>query len=94
MARVEPPELIMLYFSLLATVVFFLPTLYVWHNPTPGELASLGAVAVLGIVNQVCFIAACRVGEMTVVAPIDYTRLLFAGILGYGVFGEVAGCLR
>ncbi len=89
MARVEPPELIMLYFSLLATVVFFLPTLYVWHNPTPGELASLGAVAVLGIVNQVCFIAACRVGEMTVVAPLDYTRLLFAGILGYAVFGEI-----
>lgn len=89
MARVEPPELIMLYFSLLATVVFFLPTLYVWHSPTPGELASLGAVAVLGIVNQVCFIAACRVGEMTVVAPIDYTRLLFAGILGYAVFGEI-----
>lgn len=89
MARVEPPELIMLYFSLLATVVFFLPTLYVWHSPTPGELASLGAVAVLGVVNQVCFIAACRVGEMTVVAPIDYTRLLFAGILGYAVFGEI-----
>lgn len=89
MARVEPPELIMLYFSLLATAVFFLPTLYVWHSPTPGELASLGAVAVLGIVNQVCFIAACRVGEMTVVAPIDYTRLLFAGILGYAVFGEI-----
>jgi drug/metabolite transporter (DMT)-like permease len=89
MARVEPPELIMLYFSLLATAVFFLPTLYVWHSPTPGELASLGAVAVLGIVNQVCFIAACRVGEMTVVAPLDYTRLLFAGILGYAVFGEI-----
>lgn len=89
MARVEPPELIMLYFSLLATVVFFLPTLYVWHSPTPEELASLGAVAVLGIVNQVCFIAACRVGEMTVVAPLDYTRLLFAGILGYAVFGEI-----
>jgi drug/metabolite transporter (DMT)-like permease len=89
MARVEPPELIMLYFSLLATAVFFLPTLYVWHSPTPGELASLGAVAVLGIVNQVCFIAACRVGEMTVVAPLDYTRLLFAGILGYTAFGEI-----
>jgi drug/metabolite transporter (DMT)-like permease len=89
MARVEPPELIMLYFSLLATVVFFVPTLYVWRAPTPVELVLLGAVAVLGIVNQVCFIAACRVGEMTVVAPLDYTRLLFAGILGYAVFGEI-----
>lgn len=89
MARVEPPELIMLYFSLLATVVFFVPTLYVWHTPTPVELALLGTIAVLGTVNQVCFIAACRVGEMTVVAPLDYTRLLFAGILGYAVFGEI-----
>jgi drug/metabolite transporter (DMT)-like permease len=26
---------------------------------------------------------------MTVVAPLDYSRLLFAGILGYAVFGEV-----
>ncbi len=89
MARVEPPELIMLYFSLLAMVVFFVPTLYIWHTPAPVELALLGAVAVLGTVNQVCFIAACRVGEMTVVAPLDYTRLLFAGILGYAVFGEI-----
>ncbi len=89
MARVEPPELIMLYFSLFAMVVFLVPTLYVWHTPTLVELALLGAVAVLGIVNQVCFIAACRIGEMTVVAPLDYSRLLFAGILGYAVFGEV-----
>ncbi len=89
MARVEPPELIMLYFSLFAMVVFLVPTFYVWHTPTPVELALLGVVAVLGIVNQVCFIAACRIGEMTVVAPLDYSRLLFAGILGYAVFGEV-----
>ncbi|MEE8334039.1 MAG: DMT family transporter [Alphaproteobacteria bacterium] len=89
MARVEPPELIMLYFSLFAMVVFLVPTLDVWHTPTLVELALLGAVAVLGIVNQVCFIAACRIGEMTVVAPLDYSRLLFAGILGYAVFGEV-----
>ncbi len=70
-------------------VVFLLPALYVWHMPTPVELAALGAVAVLGIANQVCFITACRVGEMTVVAPLDYTRLLFAGILGYVAFGEI-----
>jgi len=89
MARVEPPELIMIYFSLFAVVVFLVPTLYVWHTPTPVELALLGTVAVLGTVNQVCFIAACRVGEMTVVAPLDYTRLLFAGILGFAAFGEI-----
>jgi drug/metabolite transporter (DMT)-like permease len=89
LARVEPTELIMLYFSLLAMVVFLVPMLYVWHTPTPVELALLGGVAVLGVANQVFFIAACRVGEMTVVAPLDYTRLLFAGVLGYVAFGEI-----
>ena len=44
---------------------------------------------VLGIANQLFFIAACRVGEVTVLAPLDYTRLLFAGLFGYFLFGEI-----
>jgi len=89
LSRIEPAELIMLYFSVFAVVVFAVPAIYVWHAPTLLELALLVAMTVLGIANQLCFIAACRVGEVTVLAPIDYSRLLFAGLLGYFLFGEI-----
>jgi drug/metabolite transporter (DMT)-like permease len=80
---------LMLYFALLATAAFFYPAMRVWTAPTALEWLFLFGVAFLGALSQFCFIEACRVSEMSVVAPFDYSRLLFAGVLGYLLFAEV-----
>ena len=80
---------LMLYFALLASIVFFYPAMRVWTQPTAVEWIFLFGVALLGALSQFFFIEACRVSEMSVVAPFDYSRLVFAGLLGYALFGEI-----
>lgn len=46
-------------------------------------------IAVLiGIVAYYCIVSAMRVGEISFVTPFRYSRILFALVIGIGVFGE------
>lgn len=56
--------------------------------PTGLETLGLLAAIVSGVSAYYALTAAMRVGEIGVVAPFRYTRLLFALILGVGLFGE------
>jgi drug/metabolite transporter (DMT)-like permease len=56
--------------------------------PGPSELIRLLAALVIGGVGYYAIIAATRLGEISAVVPFRYTRLVFAMILGFMVFGE------
>jgi drug/metabolite transporter (DMT)-like permease len=63
--------------------------LITWRTPTLPDLGLLSALGILGLVNQACYIKGMSEGDAMVMAPIDYTRLVFAIILGYALFREV-----
>jgi len=48
----------------------------------------LTLIGVLAAVGQYINILALRAGETSALAPLDFTRLVFAGALGLMVFGE------
>ena len=50
--------------------------------------AQLGAAVIVGVLAYYSLTAAMRMGEISVVAPFRYTRLVFALILGSLVFAE------
>jgi len=56
--------------------------------PTAPGLAKLGAAALVGVLAYNAITVAMRTGEVSVVAPFRYTRLVFALILALVVFGE------
>jgi len=56
--------------------------------PTPQTLLLLAGAAAFGISAYAALTTAMRVGEVAVVTPFRYTRLLFAMLLGVSVFGE------
>lgn len=56
--------------------------------PDARSAAFLGAAIVCGIAGYYSITSAMRVGEVAVVTPFRYTRLLFALILGFLVFAE------
>lgn len=56
--------------------------------PGPAQWSKLVAVLVVGCLGYYAIVAATRVGEVSAVVPFRYTRLVFAMILGYYVFGE------
>ncbi len=58
----------------------------VW--PTAGQSGALAAAVIVGVLAYMALTGAMRTGEISVVAPFRYTRLVFAMALGVMVFGE------
>ncbi|AWD20624.1 DMT family transporter [Fuscovulum blasticum] len=56
--------------------------------PTPWQWAGLGGALIAGLFGYYAVVAAMRLGEVSVVAPYRYTRLVFAIVLAMVVFGE------
>jgi drug/metabolite transporter (DMT)-like permease len=56
--------------------------------PDLHALALIGGASVFGISAYAALTQAMRTGEVSVVAPFRYTRLLFAMLLGVAVFAE------
>lgn len=77
------------YFAALGLVFSAIPAAFVWQMPSDTDLALLFVIALLGTMGQLFAVYAWEAGEATAVAPFDYTRLIFAAIMGYILFAEV-----
>lgn len=67
--------------------------LFAVYNETPvvpsaPDAALMGAMLAVGLVAYWAIVAATRTGEVPVVTPFRYTRILFALVIGVAVFGE------
>lgn len=58
------------------------------HVPDARDMALLALMGALGVAAQMCNVRALQIGAASVVVPIDYTRLIFAAVIGFTVFGE------
>ena len=60
--------------------------------PTWRELAALIAIGIFGGLAHIFLTESYRLAEASLVAPFDYTSMLWALVLGYLVFSELPGC--
>jgi len=80
----------LLYWSASLGFLFTLPTAVMdWRWPHPTDLMLLCLMGVIATVNQVTYIKGMQAADAAVMAPIDYTRLVFAAAVGYFLFSEV-----
>ncbi|WP_193185900.1 DMT family transporter [Nisaea sediminum] len=91
LATTESPLTILFSFGIISTSIMTVPAILVWQEPTWSEMAMLLAVGALGSAGQACAVKGFKVGEATAVVPFDYSRLLFAGFIGFWLFGDVPG---
>jgi len=77
------------YFTLAGILVggAFLPFSFVM--PTPRDAVLLALVGLLGGVGQVLITDAVRYGPTSIVAPFDYTGMLYALVIGWMVWSDV-----
>ncbi|RPI42021.1 MAG: DMT family transporter [Betaproteobacteria bacterium] len=73
----------------LMSPMALVPALFVWVWPTWSELCWLVLAGLTGTLGQLAVTQAFRVADTTAVLPIDFTKLIWAALLGYLVFGEV-----
>ncbi len=60
-----------------------------WQPFAPVQLAWLAAASVFLVAGYFLIIQCMRQGEVSLTAPFRYSALLFAVVLGYGVWGDV-----
>lgn len=89
LSATEPTATIMLYVGLLTTLGMVGPALAVWVPPLSTDWGLIALVCGAGFIGQFMVIRALTAAEASALAPVDYVRLVFAGIAGFLVFGEV-----
>ena len=88
-SRYDGPVTLMFYTNIVSVTLIAIPTIFVWQTPNMTELAMLVAMGVLATASHNCFIRAFAMGEASVIAPVDYSRLIFAALAGWLVFASV-----
>ena len=89
LSSTEPPIRILFYYHLGGTAVFAVPAIVVWQTPVGIEwLLALG-IGVLTTMGMAAFVRGFAVGEASVIGPMEYTRLIYATILGFFIFAEI-----
>jgi drug/metabolite transporter (DMT)-like permease len=89
MVETEPTAAIVFYFSLTASVLALLSMPFGWVLPDPRTFALLVLAGLVGGVAQILVTSAFRFAPASMLAPYDYTSMLFAILLGFVLFGDL-----
>jgi len=88
LTHVDRPVTILSYQAIGVGLLMLAPMLWFWKTPTLEEAGLLVLIGAVSAAGQFINILALRAGEASALAPLDFTRLVFAGLLGLLVFGE------
>ena len=89
LTRTDSSVTITAWMVVLMSRMALVPALFVWVWPTWSDLCWLVVMGLAGTLGQLAVTQAFRVADTTTVLPIDFTKLVWAALLGYLVFGEV-----
>jgi len=80
---------ILLLQNLLPTLLLIVPAAFFWQPLHAADLRPIALVGLLATIGLLSVTWAFKHIEASRVAPIEYTGLVWAGLLGYFLFGEV-----
>jgi drug/metabolite transporter (DMT)-like permease len=85
----ESTSSIVFYFSLSCALAGLVTWPFGWLSPTGVEFAVLISIGFLGGMAHIFLTESYRHASASVVAPFDYTSMIWALVLGYAMFDEV-----
>lgn len=85
----ETTSSIVFYFSLICALAGLATSPFGWISPTPGQLAALIATGLIGGLSHILLTESYRHAPQSLVAPFNYTTMLWALVFGYLAFGEI-----
>jgi len=85
----DSPLQIMVYTNVLCFLVSACVIGFVWQTPPVHDWSILVAIGLGGTLSQFAYIKALQFGQVSLVAPFEYSRLLFALPIGFIFFQEV-----
>ena len=88
LTETETTPAIVVYFSLLATILALLTVPFGWVWPPPRDSALLVATGLLGGIAQVLMTMSYRHAEASTIASFDYMGMVWGLLLAWALFGE------
>jgi drug/metabolite transporter (DMT)-like permease len=85
----ETTSSIVFYFSLFCAIGGLLTLPFGWIMPNGLQLTALIALGVIGGLSHILLTESYRYAPASLVAPLDYTALVWAFLIGYWAFGEI-----
>lgn len=89
LTRSERPSTIVAYMSLVLTFISFVPAVFVWTWPTSEIWLWLMITGFVGSLAHVIQAQSFKEGDVTLVEPAGFLRLIWAAAIGYIIFGEI-----
>ncbi len=89
LTRTEDTATIVFWFSVTATALSLFTIYWGWVIPTPTEAAFLVGAGFLGGILQIFLTSSYRYADASLIAPFDYTSMLFAILIGFFIFDEL-----
>lgn len=88
MTRTESNVTITTYASIFLSPITLAAAIPFWTWPTVDQWLILIAIGAIGTLAQMGLNAALKLGEASVVLPVDFTKLIWAALLGFILFDE------
>lgn len=89
----ETPNTVIFYFSLISTLGVLPWALALWETPTPKEWGALLGTGIFAALGQYCLTRAYQRAPAGEISIYNYTHILFSGVLGFFLLGELPDLL-
>ncbi|MGR3622635.1 DMT family transporter [Pseudophaeobacter sp.] len=89
LSQTESTATLLVYQSVFVGALAGIPLIWLWVTPDLFGWLFLFAMGVLATVGQWVGIRALRLGEASVVGSMEYSKLIFAAVLGFVLFNEI-----
>ena len=91
LSATESNHTILFYYCIVGTLLFGAAMPFYWVWPNALEWLALGAVGALGCLGQYLLILAFRFAPLSLIAPFEYSALIWASLYGWMFWSDVLG---
>jgi drug/metabolite transporter (DMT)-like permease len=88
LVRTDPPDTIAAWLFVTQTLILLIPTLFVWVMPTWEQWGIFACLGLTSVVLQRCYNRGMQAADVSIAMPFNFTRLVWAALIGWMVFGE------
>jgi len=88
LSAIDSSKTIIFYHLLFMTPVFFVLSLFFWENINFNQLCVFAFMGASGLISHWCLTQALRLSDTTFVMPLQFTKLIWASLIGFFIFYE------
>ena len=88
LSAIDSSLTIIFYHLLFSTPIFFILSLFYWQTINLNQLLIFSFMGTAGLLSHWCLAQAFRLSDTTFVMPLQFTKLIWASLIGLFIFAE------